>query len=102
MTAWQGKRTIAVVTACMSADGTPNFALSNVEVTHAEYENGVHYDLVGDRLADAGYEEPFVHFDEFEAPALLHPVVRQYLNASDSPVIVAQNPEKHSCPGSSK
>jgi hypothetical protein len=62
-----------------------------LEVTHEEYENGLHYSLVEDRLADAGYEEPFVHFDEAEAPAFLHPAVRQCLNVPDSPVIVAQN-----------
>jgi hypothetical protein len=67
MPAWQGKRTITVVSACMSASGSPDFALTNVEVTHEEYENGIHYDLVEDRLNDAGYEEPFVHFDQMEA-----------------------------------
>jgi hypothetical protein len=51
-----------------------------VEVTHDEYENGVHYDLVADRLADAGYEEPYVHFDVFESPAFLHPAVREHLS----------------------
>jgi len=89
MTAWQGKRTIAVVAACMTAHGTPDFALSNVEITHEEYQNGFHYTLVEDRLVEAGYEEPFVHFDEMEAPAFLHAAVRQYLNVPDSPVIVA-------------
>jgi hypothetical protein len=103
MTAWQGKRPITVVTACMSADGTPDFALNTVEVTHEEYENGVHYDLVEDQLADAGYDEPFVHYDPFESPAFLHAAVRQYLNVPDSAVIVAQtNQENQSCPGSSK
>jgi hypothetical protein len=79
MTAWQGKRTIAVVTACMTKHGTPYLALNSVEVTHDEYENGVHYSLVEDRLTDAGYEEPFVHFDETEA-TFLHEAVRQQLN----------------------
>jgi hypothetical protein len=77
---WQGKRPVAVVTACQNADGTPDFAFNEVEITHDEYENGVHYDLVEDRLQDSGYEEPFVHFDQFDAPAFLHPAVRQYLN----------------------
>jgi len=80
MSTWQGKRPITVVTACVSADGTPDFALNTVEVTHDEYENGVHYDLVEDHLADAGYGEPLVHFDEFDAPAFLHPAVREYLD----------------------
>ena len=45
MTAWAGKRTLTVVTACLNAGGTPDFALTEVEVTHAEYANGVHCDL---------------------------------------------------------
>jgi len=83
MNPWQGKQKIAVVTACLSADGTPDFAFNEVEVTHDEYENGVHYDLVEDHLTDARYEEPFTHFDEFEAPAFLHPAVRAYLAVPD-------------------
>lgn len=83
MTAWQGKRTITVVTACTCPDGMPDFALTEVEVTHDEYENGVHYDLVADRLTDDDYEEPFTHFDEFDAPAFLIPAVKQYLAAAE-------------------
>jgi hypothetical protein len=79
MPEWQGKRSVAVVTACMNAAGEPDFAHNEVEVTHEEYENGLHYDLVEDRLTDAGYDEPFCHFDEFEAPSFLHPAARQYL-----------------------
>jgi hypothetical protein len=80
MLAWEGKRLIAVVTACMCANGTPDFALMEVEVTYDEYENGVHYDLVEDRLHDACYEQPYVHFDAHESPAFLHPAVKQYLD----------------------
>ena len=84
MNPWQGKRPIAVVSACMRSDGCPDFAFNEVEVTFDEYENGVHYDLVNDRLADAGYEEPFVHFSQHEAPAFLHAAVRQYLGIAES------------------
>jgi hypothetical protein len=76
---WEGKRTIAVVSACMNADGTPDFALNHVEVTLDEAENGIHYYLVEAELFEAGYEEPFVHFDADESPAFLHAAVRQYL-----------------------
>lgn len=79
MREWEGKRPITVVTACMSRDGKPDFALNEVEVTHDEYENGVHYDLVEDRLTDAGYEEPYVHYDQTEGPAFLLPNVWSYL-----------------------
>jgi hypothetical protein len=70
---------IAVVSACMSSDGTPTFTLYEVQVSHDEHENGVHYSLVETYLADDGYEEPYVHFDEREAPPFLFSAVREYL-----------------------
>jgi hypothetical protein len=79
MTTADGKRRVAVASACMSADGTPDFALTEVEVTPEEYENGVPYGLAEARLLADGYEEPMVHFDDGEAPAFLHAAVRQYL-----------------------
>ena len=82
---WQGKRKLAVVTACVRADGTPDFALTEVEVTAEEYADGVHYDLTEERLKEDGFEEPFVHFDEDEAPGFLLPAVRQYVEAAERP-----------------
>lgn len=79
MPQWQGKRTITVVTACMTKPGTPTFALNDVEVTQDEAENGIHYYLVEAMLLENGFEEPFVHFDEDEAPAFLHPAVKEFL-----------------------
>ena len=84
MSAWTGKRKLTVVTACLNAGGTPDFALTEVEVTHAEYANGVHCDLAEQRLVAAGHEEPFLHFDELDGPAFLVPAVRQYLGAADT------------------
>jgi hypothetical protein len=100
----ESKQPIVVVTACMKPDGRPDFTLNLVEVTEEEPENGVHYYLVEARLAEAGYEEPFVHFDENEAPAFLFPTVRQHLNPSPT-VVVESNPvhaEPKPCPVSSK
>jgi hypothetical protein len=71
--------TVTVVTACRNAAGSPDFALTVVRVTPAEFANGVHYDLVEERLAEAGYEKPWVHFDDHEAPRFLIPAVKQYL-----------------------
>ena len=71
------KRKTAVVTACMRQDGRPTFVRTEVEVTPEEAENGVHYYLVEGELMDAGYEEPFVHFAEDEAPAFLFPAIEQ-------------------------
>jgi hypothetical protein len=74
-----GKVPVTLVSACMRADGTPGFALTLVEVTQEEHENGVHYYLAEAELLQAGYEEPFVHFDENEAPPFLLPAVQQHL-----------------------
>ncbi len=73
------KRRMAIVSACMRADGLPYFALNYVEVTPQEAENGIQYYLVEADLLLAGYEEPFVHFAQDEAPPFLLPAVREYL-----------------------
>jgi hypothetical protein len=93
MTAWNGKRLITVISACMSASGLPDFALNEVEVTHDDYENGVHYDYVVDKLVDAGYEEPFVHFDEIDSPAFLVPAVKEYLGRDATEPITVTSSE---------
>jgi hypothetical protein len=80
----QGKRAIAVVSACMTADGTPAFALNQIAVTQDEAENGIHYYLAEAELLQKGFEEPFVHFDQFEAPSFLLPAVREYLESSNA------------------
>jgi hypothetical protein len=88
------KHAVAIVTACMTANGTPAFALNTVAVTQEEEENGEHYCLAEANLGEAGYEEPFVHFDQREAPTFLHPAVRQHLgllletNEPITPIIV--------------
>jgi hypothetical protein len=79
MPLWQGNRRVPVVTACRNADGTPDFALTEVEVTYPEYENGDHFDRVEQRLDDSGYEKPFLHFDPEDAPDFLLAAVREYL-----------------------
>ena len=76
------KEPIALVTACMRADGAPTFAYQVVEVTSQEADNGIHYYLAEAQLLEEGYEEPFVHFDALEAPPFLHEAVRQYLGLS--------------------
>jgi len=92
MPTWEGKRTIAVVSACMTAQGLPALVLNEVEVTPDEADNAIHYYLAEADLLEAGYEEPFVHFAEGEGPAFLHPAVRQHLGlpARDSdPITIA-------------
>src|SRR5271155_1605698 len=77
MQPWEGKRSLAVVTASMNSTGSPEFVYNQVEVTHEEYENGIHFIMVEDLLADDGYEEPWVHFDEVEAPSFLIAAVKE-------------------------
>jgi hypothetical protein len=86
----------AIVTACMRSDGTPAFAFIEVVVTADEATNGVHYPLAEIRLLAAGYEEPFVHFDEVEAPPFLHAAVRQALGlppatTAPQPLVLSEN-----------
>jgi hypothetical protein len=73
------KRTITVVTACLNAAGQSDFALTTVEATQGQIDDGDHFDMVESRLVDRGYGGPFVHFDEDDAPAFLLPAVREYL-----------------------
>ena len=79
MSPWSGKRTIAVVSACMQKDGTPTFAMNEVAVTYEDAENGIQYYLVEADLLEAGFEEPFVHFADDEAPPFLFPAVQESL-----------------------
>lgn len=79
MSNWLEKRTIPIVSACMKRDGKPDLALNEVTVTQEEAENGIQYYLAEACLLEAGFEEPFVHFQLEESPAFLHPAVRLYL-----------------------
>ncbi len=83
----EGKRPVTVVSAVMRRDGFPDFAVTQVEVTQDEYENGIHLYLAEADLLEAGYEEPFVHFPQDEAPPFLLPAVKEYLEI-DTPDVV--------------
>jgi len=78
------------VTACMTRDGLPAFAINEVEVTQDQIDNGIHYYLAEADLLQAGYEEPFVHFSQDEAPSFLHPAVRQYLAFQNTHVLAEE------------
>jgi hypothetical protein len=88
----------------MNANGLPDFTMTEVQVTHDEYENGVHYDMADARLAEAGFEEPTVHFDDFDAPDFLLPAVRRYLNigANAAPLEDPSRKERTRCHASSR
>jgi hypothetical protein len=76
---WIGKREIAVVSACLKADGSPALVLNEILATEREVENGIHFYWAEAELLEAGYSPDFVHFDEFEAPPYLHRAVRRHL-----------------------
>ena|ERR1700722_19652903 len=84
MSVSEEKLRVTIASACMTTSGTPDFTLTEVEVTQDEYENGVQYDLVVERLITNGFEEPFVHFEEIESPHFLVPAVRLYLAQHDN------------------
>jgi len=85
----EGRRPVTIVSAVMRSDGLPDFAVTQVEVTQDEYENGIHLYLAEAELLEAGYEEPFVHFPQDEAPPFLLPAVKDYLG-TEAPVAVLQ------------
>ena len=91
-------------TACLNAGSIPDFAITQVEVTHEEHANGVHCDRVEELLLEEGYEEPFLHYDDFDAPAFLVPVVRRYfglpMNATTRLSRISE--EENQCHGSSR
>jgi hypothetical protein len=85
----RSKRTILVITACMTPQGLPDFALSTVEVTPDEFDNGAHYALAELLLGARGYEEPYVHFEQQEAPPFLVPAVQAYLECKTGGLVAA-------------
>jgi hypothetical protein len=75
----EGKRAVTIVSAVMRPDGLPDFAVTQVEVTPDQYEDGIHLYLAEADLLTAGFEEPFVHFPDCEAPPFLLPAVKKHL-----------------------
>ena len=59
----QDKQPVVVVSACMRADGCPDFAIHEVEVTPVERDNGIHVNIVApgwfdSPLADSWKNDP--------------------------------------------
>ncbi len=80
----EGQRPVTVVSAVMRKDGFPDFAMTQVEVTQEEYQNGIHIYLAEADLLEAGFEEPFMHFPSDEAPSFLVPAVKEDLGVDVS------------------
>ncbi len=73
---------ILVISACSNASGEPDFALTEVECTKAEYDEGTHYEKAEDILLDEDYEGPFVHFDANDLKRMpkIREAIEQYLS----------------------
>jgi hypothetical protein len=104
MPPWPGKRRLPIVTACLNVAGDPDLALTEVELSHAEYADGVHCEQVEDRLIALGYSEPFVHFDQQPVFEFLVPIVRRYLAAAAGTARPSHVPptQERQCRGSLK
>lgn len=63
--------TLHIAVACRNASGMPDLPLFTVRATPEEYELGIHYDKAEALAEDAGYERPFVSFDDTELKAIV-------------------------------
>lgn len=73
---------VTVITACMNAEGNPDFAWTEVDVPVGDYIAGNHLDRVEEILLGDDFEEPFVHFvvgDETERVPWLVEGVKKYV-----------------------
>lgn len=59
-----------VAVACRNASGEADLPVFEIKVSQHDYDLGLHYDLAEANAEAAGYERPFVCFDEAEQPAV--------------------------------
>lgn len=64
-------KTILIAVACRNASGMADMPRFTVEVSEDEYDLGVHFDKAETMAKEAGYEAPFVSFDDVERGAIL-------------------------------
>ncbi len=64
-------KTMNIAVACHNASGVPDMPVFSVTVSDTDYAYGIHYDKAKALAADAGYERPFVCFDDTEQNAIL-------------------------------
>lgn len=53
-----------VMIACTNANGESDLFVCTVEVSEAEYDNGIHFDRAIEMAENEGYDAPYVCFDE--------------------------------------
>jgi len=64
-------KALRIAVACRNASGMPDMPVFTVSVTGEEYALGNHYDRAEALAEEAGYERPFVCFDDAEHSAIL-------------------------------
>lgn len=63
--------TIRCVLACRNSEGAPDLFPAIVDCTQEQYDNGEHYEAVESSASEAGYEEPYLCFDENDKKNLI-------------------------------
>lgn len=64
-------KTLRIAVACRNASGMADMPIFTVTITDEEYDLGIHYEKAEASAVDAGYEKPFVCFDDAEQDAIL-------------------------------
>lgn len=64
-------KTVHIAVACRNASGMADMPIFTVTATAEEYDLGIHYEKAEAMAEDAGYEKPFVCFDDGEQGAIL-------------------------------
>jgi len=72
-----------IAVACRNASGMPDMPVFTVAVTREECELGSHYDKAEALAEGAGYEAPFICFDDSEQSCIVSAVRELGLIASD-------------------
>lgn len=64
-------KSIKVAVACRNANGSPDFYITTVSVSQTDYALGEHYTVAEEHAEEAGYEGPFLSFDDSEHGAII-------------------------------
>lgn len=59
---------VRIIAACRNSDGGPDFAVVTVDCSPGSVRDGAHFELAAARLDELGFQEPFIFFDQFQAP----------------------------------
>jgi hypothetical protein len=62
---------IRIIAACRNSDGGPDFAAVMVDCSPDAVRDGAHFELAAAKLEGLGYQEPYIFFDQSQAPKWL-------------------------------